>query len=65
MPRTYERIGKPLPLEGGVESLAYSPDGQTIAVGGTGYIRLIDARTRGDWPPRAWVAAVRRAMQVR
>ena len=44
--RTYERIGKPVPVSGGVESLAYSPDGRTVAFGGSGYIRLIDARTR-------------------
>jgi WD40 repeat protein len=28
-----------------VEAVAYSPDGETIAFGGTGYVRLIDART--------------------
>jgi WD40 repeat protein/tRNA A-37 threonylcarbamoyl transferase component Bud32 len=44
--RTYERIGEPLPVTDWVESLAYSPDGQTIAFGGKGHIRLIDARTR-------------------
>ncbi|HEX3262178.1 MAG TPA: protein kinase, partial [Solirubrobacterales bacterium] len=44
--RTYQRIGEPLPVRGGVESVAYSPDGQTVAFGGDGYIRLIDARTR-------------------
>jgi WD40 repeat protein len=55
--RTYERIGEPLPVRlgpvdrvparrVGVESVAYSPDGQTVAFGGDGYIRLIDARTR-------------------
>ncbi len=43
--RTYQRIGEPLPVTGGVESVAYSPDGQTVAFGGDGYIRLIDART--------------------
>jgi WD40 repeat protein/DNA-binding SARP family transcriptional activator len=56
--RTYERIGEPLPVRDGaggaaeqgsvglVESVAYSPDGETVAVGGARYIRLIDARTR-------------------
>jgi len=44
--RTYERIGEPLPVRGDVESLAYSPDGQTFASGGDEYIRLFDARTR-------------------
>jgi WD40 repeat protein len=55
--RTYQRIGKPLPVRlgpsdrvparrVGVESVAYSPDGQTVAFGGDGYIRLIDARSR-------------------
>jgi WD40 repeat protein len=52
--RTYQRIGEPLPVRGGVESVAYSPDGQTVAFGGGlttgrrrgGYIRLIDAGTR-------------------
>ncbi|HET8593562.1 MAG TPA: WD40 repeat domain-containing protein, partial [Solirubrobacterales bacterium] len=52
--RTYERIGEPLPVRGGVESVAYSPDGQTVAFGGGlttgrrrgGYVRLIDAGTR-------------------
>jgi WD40 repeat protein/tRNA A-37 threonylcarbamoyl transferase component Bud32 len=48
--RTFEQIGKPLPF--GAETLAYSPDGQTLALGGmvgwdgVGYVRLIDARTR-------------------
>jgi WD40 repeat protein len=46
--RTYEQIGEPLAVRGGVESVAYSPDGGTIALGGSydGYLRLIDARTR-------------------
>ena len=33
------------PVTGYVESLAYSPDGDTLAVGGDGSIRLLDART--------------------
>ena len=44
--RTYERIGEPLQVKDGVESVAYSPDGETVAFGGEGRIRLIDARTR-------------------
>jgi WD40 repeat protein len=46
--RTYAQIGDPLPLpdSGGEESLAYSPDGRTLAVGGDHYVRLIGARTR-------------------
>ena len=52
--RTYQRIGEPLPVTcssspsacGWVETIAYSPDGRTIAIGGNGFIRLLDARTR-------------------
>jgi WD40 repeat protein/DNA-binding SARP family transcriptional activator len=44
--RTYEQIGEPLPVKGGVDSVAYSPNGETVAVGGGGHIRLIDAGTR-------------------
>jgi WD40 repeat protein/tRNA A-37 threonylcarbamoyl transferase component Bud32 len=44
--RTYERIGEPLPVRGGVGSVAYSPDGETVAFNGGGHIRLIDAGTR-------------------
>ena len=51
--RTYERIGEPLPVRcdsspstcGWVETIAYRPDGRVIALGGNGFIRLIDART--------------------
>jgi WD40 repeat protein len=44
--RTYERIGEPLPVRGGVGSVAYSADGNTVAFNGGGHIRLIDARSR-------------------
>jgi WD40 repeat protein/tRNA A-37 threonylcarbamoyl transferase component Bud32 len=43
--RTYGRIGEPLPVTARVGSLAYSPDGGTLAFGGDGYMRLIDAST--------------------
>ena len=43
--RTYAQIGEPLPTDW-VESIAYSPDGKTLAYGGDRYVRLIDARTR-------------------
>ena len=32
-------------MTGYVESLAYGPGGDTLAVGGDGFIRLLDART--------------------
>ena len=43
--RTYARIGGKSPVTGDVESLAYGPGGDTLAVGGDGFIRLLDART--------------------
>jgi WD40 repeat protein/tRNA A-37 threonylcarbamoyl transferase component Bud32 len=51
--RTYEQIGVLLSIPGenaageslAGESLAYSPDGRTLAVGGDHTVRLIDART--------------------
>ncbi len=48
--RTFEQIGKPLPF--GAETLAFSPDGTILALGGfagfdgIGHLRLVDARTR-------------------
>jgi WD40 repeat protein len=44
--RTYRSIGEPLRLAEWVDGLAYSPDGETIAFGGSYYLNLIDARTR-------------------
>jgi WD40 repeat protein/tRNA A-37 threonylcarbamoyl transferase component Bud32 len=46
--RTYKQIGDPLPLTGSDASLAYSPDGRTLAVGGDNFVRLIDAGTRAQ-----------------
>jgi WD40 repeat protein/tRNA A-37 threonylcarbamoyl transferase component Bud32 len=47
--RTYAQVGDPLSLtESGEASLAYSPDGRTLAVGVDHYVRLIDARTRAQ-----------------
>ncbi len=43
--RTYARIGGKSPVTGNVESLAYGPGGDTLAVGGDGFIRLLDAST--------------------
>ena len=43
--RTFERIGEPLRGRG-AGSVAYSPDGATLAIGGEGYVRLVDAQTR-------------------
>ena len=42
--RTYEQIGDPL-AHFEAESLAYSPGGETLALGGDQYVRLIDAGT--------------------
>jgi WD40 repeat protein len=44
--RTYAQIGHPLAIkDSGEASLAYSPDGRTLAVGGDHILVLIDART--------------------
>ena len=44
--RTFEQIGQPVEQPAGVEAVAYSPDGKTLVLGGDGYIRSIDSRTR-------------------
>jgi hypothetical protein len=45
--RSYEQVGNPLPrAEAGEEgSIAYSPDGRSLALGGDHSVRLVDART--------------------
>jgi WD40 repeat protein/tRNA A-37 threonylcarbamoyl transferase component Bud32 len=45
---TYARIGDPISGTGSDANLAYSPDGQTLAVGGDNSVRLIDAETRAQ-----------------
>ena len=46
-PEPTSRSGIALPAtDDGEVSLAYSPDGRTLAVGVDGYVRIIDARTR-------------------
>ena len=42
---TFDRIGEPLKRRT-ASSVAYSRDGATLAFGGEGYVRLVDARTR-------------------
>ncbi len=42
--RTYEQIGDPI-TSSWVDSIAYSPDGATLAFGGQTWVRLVDART--------------------
>jgi WD40 repeat protein len=44
--RTFEQRGKPVKVPTIAEETAYSPDGETLAFAGSGYIRLIDAHTR-------------------
>ena len=44
---THDQIGRPLRVAGGAQSLAYGPDGRTLAVGGDHVVRLIDVRARG------------------
>ena len=59
--RTFERIGKPLPHHG-AESLAFSPDGRALAIGGdhvrpshrSRYGRAAGRDVRSRAPPCAW-----------
>jgi WD40 repeat protein len=44
--RTNEQLGELLPTPAWVESVAYSPDGTTVAAGGDGFVVLVDVRTR-------------------
>ncbi len=44
--RTFEQVGKPVKVPTIAEETAYSPDGDTLAFGGPGYLRLIDTHTR-------------------
>ena len=46
--RTYKQIGDPLPLTGADATVAYSPDGRSLAVGGNNIVRLIDAGTHAQ-----------------
>jgi WD40 repeat protein len=47
--RTYAQLGGPLPVtDFGEGSLAYSPDGRTLAVGGSSLVRIFNARTRAQ-----------------
>ncbi len=45
--RTFAQTGSPLP-NGGSSELAFSPDGRTIAVSSSKFVRLIDARTHAQ-----------------
>ena len=52
--RTYEQVGEGIvapalgadPSAADAEAAAYSPDGKTLVFGGSGYLRLLDARTK-------------------
>src|SRR5215213_7814653 len=46
--RTYAQIGDPLSVKEAAGSIAYSPGGRTLAVGGDRIVRLIDARTHAQ-----------------
>ena len=46
--RTYAQIGDTLPGTDYGPSLAHSPDGRRLAVGGDSFVRLIDARTHAQ-----------------
>ena len=60
--RTFEQIGQPVEQLAGVDAVAYSPDGKTLVLGGEGYIRTIDSRTRKQLTERRDLGATARSV---